>query len=65
MTTPLSLLLTLLSITPRTSSSPAAIPQSAGAAAAGLAGLALAAKIAEDECDDVGVSVNMSLSQGL
>ena len=62
MTTPLSLLPLLLSLLPRSSSSPAAVPQSAGAAAAGLAGLALAAKIAEDECDDVGVSVNISLS---
>merc|ERR1719471_2395915 len=56
MTTPLSLLPLLLSIIARTFSSPAAVPQSAGAAAAGLAGLALAAKIAEDECNDVGIS---------
>ena len=34
---------------------PAAVGPSLNQAAVGLAGLALAAKIAEDECDDVGV----------
>merc|ERR1719361_575117 len=55
-----SCLLSLLCLLGPALPSPAPLPASPSSdsvvAAAGLAGLALAAKIAEDECDDVGIS---------
>merc|ERR1719510_1541000 len=55
-----SCLLTLLCLLSPCLTSPGPRPASPSSdsvvAAAGLAGLALAAKIAEDECDDVGIS---------